>query len=90
MRLQMLGRDAVAGVDHFHARAVSPQVRTSSTPPPLHGVARVQEQVQKDLLQLAGVAVDRRPGPDRDRSSPRCPPSAIDAPAATAFPESPG
>jgi hypothetical protein len=37
----------------------SAQVRTQHAAA-IHGVARVQEQVQEDLLQLAGVAVHGR------------------------------
>ena len=57
--VQILRRDAVAGVGDFDARrpVLRAQVRTSSVPPRCHGVARVQEQIQEHLLQLAGVAV---------------------------------
>ncbi len=33
-----------------------------------HGVAGVEEQIQEDLLQFAGVAVNRRQRRHRDRS----------------------
>ena len=64
MRCQVLRRDARARYrDTSIARApfLRPSdARLPGVPPAFHGVARVQEQVQKHLLQLAGIALDRR------------------------------
>ena len=55
----------------------------------VHGVARVQEQVQEHLLQLAGIAVDRREAPiEFQLGLDLMPPSPTGAPAARASPES--
>src|SRR5882724_1090841 len=52
---------AVAGVDDFHARAaVFGRCRHFEHAAGLHGVAGVQKQVEKHLLQLARVTVNRR------------------------------
>src|ERR1017187_397798 len=57
--VQMLGGDACSAVGHFdmRVRAFLPGADLDR-PAGAHGVARVEDQVEKHLLQLAGVAVD--------------------------------
>src|ERR1700691_739158 len=59
--LDMLGRDTVAGVGNIHARAgfLGPSSHREHAPA-IHGIARVEEQIQENLLQLARVAVHGR------------------------------
>ncbi len=67
--LQMLGRDARAGVGD-HGFDVAVDQRGHAQPAAArHGFLGVQQQVEKDLLQLAGVAVNgrQRLRPVRDR-----------------------
>ena len=56
--VQMFGRDPMAGIGHFHlhAGAVPPGTdfeRASAR----HGVARIQEEIQKHLLQLSLIHI---------------------------------
>src|SRR6476646_2686678 len=58
--VQIFGANACAGIADIHAgtRFLAPRTHLES-PAALHGVARVEEQVEEYLLQFAGVAVDR-------------------------------
>ena len=63
--LEVLGSDAGAGVgDQGRDVAECPfELRFGGYPQPAavgHGFFGVEQQIEKDLLQLAGVAVDRR------------------------------
>src|SRR5271169_4448724 len=53
-------RDAAAGVRHRDADVVPVARGDGERASRGHGVFRVEEQVQEDLLQLSGVAEDRR------------------------------
>ena len=58
--LQMLGRDARAGVCHHRLDMAIDCRGHAQTPTFRHGLLGVQQQVEEDLLQFAGVAVDGR------------------------------
>src|SRR5689334_11793699 len=58
--VQVLWSDAVAGIDHVDARAAVIGCRLHfQHSPSLHGVPRIEEQIQKHLLQLSRIAVHR-------------------------------
>src|SRR5579863_7160473 len=59
--LQMLGRDALPAISYFDAGEplFVPSANRQRTAG-LHGVARVQEQIQKYLLQFAGIRLHAR------------------------------
>ena len=58
--LQVLGRDAGAGIGDDGLNVAVDQRSDAQTPAAGHGIFGVQQQVEKDLLQFAGVAVDGR------------------------------
>ena len=58
--LEMLGSDAGTGVGDKGFDVAVDQSNDAQAPASGHGVFGVQEQVEEDLLQLAGVAVDGR------------------------------
>ena len=58
--LNVLLRDAAAGVGDAHADPVAVGGGDAQRSAFRHGVLRVQEQVQEDLLQASRIALDRR------------------------------
>src|SRR5208283_5273962 len=58
--LEMLGSDAGAGVGDVGFDLAIDDSSDAQSPAARHGVFGVQQQIEEDLLQLAGVAVYRR------------------------------
>lgn len=58
--LDVLQRDAGPGVSHDDAHAIAVRRSHPQSPPFGHGVARIQEQIQENLLQPSRIAVDQR------------------------------
>src|ERR1039458_1332574 len=58
--LQVLGRDARAGIGDDGLNVAVDQDSDRQAPAAGHRVLGVQQQVEKDLLQFARIAVDRR------------------------------
>ena len=56
----MLGRDAGAGVGDDRLDVAVDQRGDAQAPAAGHGLLGVQQQVEEDLLQFAGIAVDGR------------------------------
>src|SRR5437763_14461537 len=54
---EIFARNAAAGIAHVYGHAGAIAGFDLQGPAAMHGVLGVQEQVQEDLLQLAGVAV---------------------------------
>src|ERR1700683_3423570 len=59
--LDVLGGDAMASVRNIYTGTgfLAPCPDRKHTTP-LHGIPRIEEQIQEDLLQFAGVAMHRR------------------------------
>ena len=70
--LEMLGRNAGAGVGNHRLHVAIDERGHAQAAAAGHGVFGVEQQVEKDLLQLAGVAVDGRKLLGRSRSTMTC------------------
>src|SRR6185312_9708261 len=56
--VQMLGRNAVAGVRNHDTNAIAVGRAHAQRPSVRHSVFRVEEKIQENLLQLAAIAHD--------------------------------